>query len=168
MRSPARWGLSSGCATPRQDASMSPTESTQQRLTSPVSTRSEALRFRLPDTAASVGFRQSGSDRRVSLQGRLQSSVFSESSHSRKKRGNGVRRYRQLDHLTAKNLRRRPHVRTVQLSLPQRTFKINRNPRRQAHIRLTVAPTAIWHRAADICGQTRSPCCPHPPLKRRA
>jgi hypothetical protein len=49
---------------------MSPTESTQQRLTSPVSTRSEALRFRLPDTAASVGFRQSGSDRRVSLQGR--------------------------------------------------------------------------------------------------
>ena len=49
---------------------MSPTELTQQPLTSPVSTRSEALRFRLPGTAASVRFRQSGSGRRLSLQGR--------------------------------------------------------------------------------------------------
>jgi hypothetical protein len=59
---------------------MSPTESTQQRLTSPVSTRSEALRFRLPGTAANVRFRQSGSDRRLSLQGRLRPPTSNELS----------------------------------------------------------------------------------------
>jgi hypothetical protein len=50
----------------------------------------------------------------------------------------------------------------------KRSLKINRSPLRQAHIHLTVALNAIWRRAANICGQTRSPCCPRRPLKRRA